>query len=109
MKIGEDKPLAGMQIGIFSKGGCGKSTVAVWSTKALRDHGLLDANSTNIGIAQSLGCPQTPVPLPGYFESMVFSGGSVSCPVDNPIPMKKADINLDTLPSPDCVEMGART
>ena len=103
MDTREDKPLSGMRIGIFGKGGSGKSTVAVLLTQALKDQGycvcLLDADSTNIGIARALGFDHAPVPLMDYFGGMVFSGGSVTCPVDDPIPLTGADINLDTLPT----------
>lgn len=113
MKIGEDKPLCGMRIGIFGKGGSGKSTVAVLLTQALRDHGyhvcLLDADSTNVGLAQSLGFPQAPVPLLDYFGGMVFSGGSVTCPVDDPVPLKEANIDLDKLPPKYHVEKNGIT
>ena len=35
----EEKPLTGKRIGIFGKGGSGKSTVAVLLAKALKDAG----------------------------------------------------------------------
>lgn len=58
MKADIDKSLIGKRIGIFGKGGSGKSTVAILLTQALRDQGyhvcLLDADSTNIGLAQTL-------------------------------------------------------
>ena len=55
----EEKNLIGKRIGILGKGGSGKSTVAVLLTMALRDQGyhvcLLDADSTNVGLAKALG------------------------------------------------------
>ncbi len=113
MNARTDKPLSGMRIGIFGKGGSGKSTVAVLLTQALRDQGyhvcLLDADSTNIGIAQSLGFAKAPVPLMDFFGGMVFSGGLVTCPVDDPVPLTKANINLDTLPPQYYVEKNGIT
>jgi len=99
---GEEKNLIGKRIGIFGKGGSGKSTVAVLLTLVLRDMGyhvcLVDADSTNIGLAQALGFEQTPVTLLEYFGGMVFSGGAVTCPVDDPTPLAGADIYLDKFP-----------
>ena len=102
MRHGE-KSLTGKRIGIFGKGGSGKSTVAVLLTRALRDQGyhvcLLDADSTNMGLAQALGFERPPEPLLEYFGGMVFSGGAVTCPVDDPTPLPGADISIDSLPS----------
>jgi len=102
LNSGEEKYLIGSRIGIFGKGGSGKSTVAVLLAKALRDLGyhvcLLDADSTNVGLAQALGFEHTPETLLEYFGGMVFSGGAVTCPVDDPTPLPGADIYLDTLP-----------
>ncbi len=96
------KPLAGKRIGILGKGGSGKSTVAVLLALALRDQGyqvcFLDADSTNLGIARALGFAQIPKTLLEYFGGMVFSGGNVTCPVDDPTPLKGADIFLDEFP-----------
>jgi CO dehydrogenase nickel-insertion accessory protein CooC1 len=33
-----------------------------------------------------------------YFGGMVFSGGAVTCPVDDPTPLAGADVDLDALP-----------
>jgi CO dehydrogenase maturation factor len=98
----DKKNLIAKRIGIFGKGGSGKSTVAVLLTRALRDQGyhvcLLDADSTNFGLAQALGFERSPVPLMEYFGGMVFSGGAVTCPVDDPTPLPGAEIYLDRLP-----------
>ncbi len=102
LNSGDEKNLIGKRIGIFGKGGSGKSTVAVLLAKAFRDLGyhvcLLDADSTNVGLAQALGFEHTPETLLEYFGGMVFSGGAVTCPVDDPTPLPGADIYLDTLP-----------
>jgi CO dehydrogenase maturation factor len=96
------KSLSGKRIGILGKGGSGKSTVAVVLAKAVRDLGyhvcLLDADSTNIGLAQALGFDHSPETLLEYFGGMVFSGGFVTCPVDDPTPLPGADIYLDKIP-----------
>jgi CO dehydrogenase nickel-insertion accessory protein CooC1 len=97
-----DRSLIGKRIGIFGKGGSGKSTVAVLLTRALREQGyhvcLLDADSTNLGLAQALGFERSPEPLLQYFGGMVFSGGAVTCPVDDPTPLPGASISIDSLP-----------
>ena len=99
----EEKNLIAKRIGIFGKGGSGKSTVSVLLTRALRDQGyhvcLLDADSTNVGLAQALGFKRSPVPLMEYFGGMIFSGGVVTCPVDDPTPLPGAEIYLDRLPT----------
>lgn len=97
-----EKPLFGTRIGIFGKGGSGKSTFTVLLTMVLRERGyhicLLDADSTNIGLAKALGFEKSPMPMLGYFGGMVFSGGDVTCPVDDPTPLTGADVLLETLP-----------
>jgi CO dehydrogenase maturation factor len=94
--------LSGKRVGVFGKGGAGKSTVVVLLAKALRDRGygvcVLDADSTNVGLYQALGLDRSPVPLMEYFGGTVFSGGSVSCPVDDPARLAGAAISLDELP-----------
>lgn len=98
-----EKSLSGKRIGIFGKGGSGKSTVAVLLAKSLIDTGyevsVLDADSTNIGLSQALGIEQSPEPLLDYFGGMVFSGGAVTCPVDDPTPLAGADMALEELPA----------
>jgi CO dehydrogenase maturation factor len=99
----DEKPLKNARIGIFGKGGSGKSTVAVILTRALRDQGyhvcLLDADSTNFGLSKVLGFDKAPAPLLDYFGGMVFSGGAVTCPVDDPTLLPGSDISLHTLPT----------
>jgi CO dehydrogenase nickel-insertion accessory protein CooC1 len=96
------KPLTGKRIGIFGKGGSGKSTVAVLLAKGLSAQGyavcLLDADSTNVGMHRALGLAHSPAPLLDYFGGMVFSGGRVTCPVDDPLPLADADVSPASLP-----------
>ena len=98
----QGKPLVGVRLGVFGKGGSGKSTTAILLTRALCEMGyhvcLLDADSTNLGMAQALGLVRSPDPLLEFFGGMVFSGGLVTCPVDDPIPLADADISLERLP-----------
>jgi CO dehydrogenase nickel-insertion accessory protein CooC1 len=94
--------LAGKRIGVFGKGGSGKSTAVVLLAKGLRHCGyevcILDADSTNIGLPLALGIEQSPEPLMYYFGGMVFSGGSVTCPVDDPTLLPGSEIYLDEIP-----------
>ncbi len=94
-------PLNGKRIGLFGKGGAGKSTVTVLLARALRERGypvcVLDADSTNIGLFRLFDISQSPKPLIDYFGGMVFSGGVVTCPVDDPTPLAGAEIKLETL------------
>lgn len=96
------RPLDGMRIGIFGKGGCGKSTATVLLAKAMRqrryDVCVLDADSTNLGLHLGLGLEKIPTALVDYFGGMVFSGGLVTCPVDDPTPLPGAKISLADLP-----------
>jgi CO dehydrogenase maturation factor len=102
MTFKDEKSLNNKRIGIFGKGGSGKSTVAVFITKALRDKGyrvcLLDADSTNFGLSKVLGFDRSPAPLLDYFGGMVFSGGAVTCPVDDPTFLPGSELSLDALP-----------
>ena len=95
-------PLSDKRIGVFGKGGSGKSTVTVLLARALVARGydvcVLDADSTNVGLHRALGLDEPPVPLLDYFGGMVFSGGAVTCPVDDPTLLPDAVIPLDALP-----------
>jgi CO dehydrogenase maturation factor len=94
--------LARKRIGVFGQGGSGKSTVSVLLAKALRGTGyrvvLLDADSTNVGLSAALGVESPTRSLIDHFGGMVFSGGSVTCPVDDPTSLPDADLTLDRLP-----------
>jgi len=94
--------LNGQRIGIFGRGGCGKSTTTVFLAQALREAGypvaVLDADSTNEGLARALGADRAPDDLLEWFGGTVFSGGPVSCPVDDPLPQAGAHVHLRELP-----------
>lgn len=99
----QDLPLSGKRIGVFGKGGSGKSTVVVLLARALAARGyavcVLDADSTNVGMHEALGIEEAPAPLLDYFGGMIFSGGLVTCPVDDPTPLPNAHISQETLPA----------
>jgi CO dehydrogenase nickel-insertion accessory protein CooC1 len=101
--MSEKQPLAGQRIGIFGRGGSGKSTCAVMLAKALARVGytvcVVDADSTNEGLPQALGAKCTPAPLLDWLGGTVFSGGPVTCPVDDPVPMAQARVRADQLPA----------
>ncbi len=101
--------LAGMRLGVFGKGGSGKSTLTVILAKCLQLLGynvcILDADSTNVGMNSVLGIPRAPLPLIDWFGGTVFSGGTVTCPVDDPTPLVNSKVSVEDLP----VEYEART
>ncbi len=94
-------PTEGARIGLFGKGGAGRSTVCVLLARALREHGLkvavLDADATNVGLHHAFGIPQPPRPLLGLLGGAVFTGGAVTCPVDDPVPLEGGQLELSTL------------
>lgn len=96
------KPLSDRRLGILGKGGAGKTTVVVLLAEALADYGydvsVLDADSTNVGIHDAMGISTSPAPLMDYYGGTVFSGGTVTCPVDDPKSLPEAEISLDELP-----------
>ena len=97
----QDAVLAGRRIGVVGKGGSGKSTLCVLLARALVQHGyetcLIDADSTNVGLHQALGLEDQPTSLIDYYGGMVFSGGAVTCPVDDPTPLPDAERSLNQL------------
>lgn len=98
----ERHPLADLRIGVLGKGGSGKSTLVVLLARALVGRGyevvVLDADSTNVGLHQALGIARPPRPLLEYFGGSVFSGGAVTCPVDDPTALPTPVVDLDALP-----------
>jgi CO dehydrogenase nickel-insertion accessory protein CooC1 len=104
----DDASLSGVRLGIFGKGGAGKSTVTVLLARGLVEMGyrpvVLDADSTNIGLAGALGAGDGPQSLIDHFGGMVFSGGAVTCPVDDPTPLADSELDLDSLPAHFLVE-----
>ena len=99
----QKKILNGKRIGVFGKGGSGKSTLTVLLAKALRgldyEVCVLDADSTNVGLPQAFGPDKSPTPLLDDYGGMVFSGGAVTCPVDDPTPLTGADVTIAKFPA----------
>ena len=103
MSADTEKSLAGRKIGVVGKGGSGKSTAVVLLARALVRSGytvcVVDADSTNVGLNQAFGVEQPPAPLIEYFGGMIFGGGLVTCPVDDPTPLPGAELALQAMPS----------
>ena len=99
--MANNKALVGRRIGVVGKGGSGKSTTTVLIARGLRGRGydvcILDADSTNVGLHQALGFNNPPGSLIDYFGGMIFSGGLVTCPVDDPTPLPGAEVDLKQL------------
>jgi hypothetical protein len=76
--------------------------VTVLLADALRERGysvlVLDADSTNVGLSRALDVHRDPDPLLDYFGGMVFSGGLVTCPVDDPTPLEGAAVSINDIP-----------
>lgn len=96
------KQLEGKKICFLGKGGAGKSTCLILTAKALAESGcqvcVLDSDSTNLGLYRALGIPRAPEPLMNHFGGMVFQGGRITCPVDDPSLLENAHIDLRDLP-----------
>jgi CO dehydrogenase nickel-insertion accessory protein CooC1 len=104
METGQnERVLSGKRLGVFGKGGSGKSTAVVLLARGFRDCGydvcILDADSTNIGLPLVLGMDQPPEPLLGFYGGTIFSGGRVTCPVDDPTPLPGSTVTLEELPA----------
>jgi CO dehydrogenase maturation factor len=97
------KVFTNKRIGILGKGGSGKSTITVLLARAFIHFGyqvcVLDADSTNVGIHRAFGFENPPVSLIDYFGGTVFTGGKVTCPVDDPAPLPGAHIPLTRIPA----------
>ncbi len=102
MKEMNQMPLSGIRLGLFGKGGAGKSTVTVLLARSLAHRGyhpvVLDADSTNVGLSRAMGAGDGPSPLMDHFGGFAFMGGPVTCPVDDPTPLADAHLDLDQLP-----------
>ena len=98
-----NKPLAGQRIGLFGRGGSGKSTCAVLLAKALVKAGysvcVVDADATNEALPQALGVDQKPAPLLAWFTDPVATGEPRVCPVEDPLPMASAHVSPGQLPA----------
>ena len=96
------RELTGLRVGVFGRGGAGKSTAIVLLAHALRRRGyevcVLDADSTNLGLADALGTRHVPCSLIEHFGGMVFSGGTVTCPVDDPALLEGREVWIESLP-----------
>lgn len=102
MQTKKEHALKGKRIGIMGRGGSGNSTVTVLLAKSLKKFGyevcVLDADPTNMGLAQALGIEQPPAPLLDYFADMVFSDGSFIYPVIESTPSIGTDLYIEDLP-----------
>jgi CO dehydrogenase maturation factor len=96
------RSLIGSKIGVFGKGGAGKSTVVAMLARSLVRCGytacVLDADSTNLGLERALGCERAPDLLLEHLGGAVFEGGAVTCPVDDPTPLAHERISVSDLP-----------
>jgi len=91
-----------MRIVVCGKGGSGKSTVVTLMARVLRDRGyvvhVVDGDPSNPGLYWMLGFEKAPEPLMDFYGGKQCAGGEVTCPVDDPTPLVKGQINLEELP-----------
>ena len=96
-----EEKLAGVRIGLFGKGGAGKSTLTAMLAQVFHQQGykvcVIDGDSTNFGLPKALGLEAPERSLLDYYGGTVFSGGQVTCPVDDPMPLLDAELSLAEL------------
>lgn len=102
MNAASSPTFRGKRIGVFGKGGSGKSTLTALLARHLAAEGVpvcvLDADSTNRGLPGAVGLQAPSRSLLDYYGGMVFSGGEVTCPVDDPRPLPHRRLDLTQLP-----------
>lgn len=102
------KSLSGMRIVVCGKGGSGKSTFVTLMASVLRDKGykvhVVDGDASNPGLWWMLGFEEAPDSLIDFYGGKFFSGGKVTCPVDDPTPLERGEIGLDEIPHEYFVE-----
>lgn len=107
-----EEKLVGTRIGIFGKGGAGKSTFTAMLAQVLHRQGykvcVIDGDSTNFGLPNALGMEAPQKSLLEFYGGTVFSGGDVTCPVDDPTPLMNAERRLVDLPAECCARVDGR-
>lgn len=97
-----------MRIVVCGKGGSGKSTFVTLMANVLRDKGykvhVVDGDASNPGLWWMLGFEEAPDSLIDFYGGKFFSGGKVTCPVDDPTPLERGEIGLDEIPPEYFVE-----
>jgi len=95
-------PLSGMRAIMCGKGGGGKSTITALMAGVLTEKGyevhVLDGDPSNPGLYRMLGFEEAPESLLVFFGGTVFTGGKVTCPVDDPFPLPGGKIDLNEIP-----------
>jgi SAM-dependent methyltransferase len=79
----------------------------------LRDKGysvhVVDGDASNPGLYWMLEFGEAPKPLIESYGEKLFSGGIVTCPVDDPTPLLRGEIGLDEIPHEYFVEREGST